>query len=72
MHLDIIKGPPHHQLMRKKNSSNMFWCNHHHQGEHYLSLLKLQLLNQSIKIHQCGSSGGGAGNEATTRPDFCD
>jgi len=32
----------------------MFWCNHHHQGAHYLSLLKLQLLKQSIKIHRCG------------------
>jgi len=29
-------------------------CNHHHQEAHYLSLLKLQLLKQSIKIHQCG------------------
>jgi len=28
----------------------MFRCNHHHQGGHYLSLLKLQLLKQSIKI----------------------
>ena len=28
----------------------MFRCNHHHQGVHYLSLLKLQLLKQSIKI----------------------
>ena len=27
----------------------MFQCNHHHQGAHYLSLLKLQLLKQSIK-----------------------
>jgi hypothetical protein len=26
----------------------MFWCNHHHQGAHYLSLLKLHLLKQSI------------------------
>jgi len=25
-----------------KNSSNMFRCNHHHQGAHYMSLLKLQ------------------------------
>jgi len=28
----------------------MFRCNHHHQGAHYLNLLKLQLLKQSIKI----------------------
>ena len=28
-------------------------CKHHHQGAHYLSLLKLQLLKQSIKIHRC-------------------
>jgi hypothetical protein len=28
----------------------MFRCNHHHQGAHYtMSLLKLQLLKQSIK-----------------------
>jgi len=26
----------------------MFRCNHHHQGAHYLNLLKLQLLKQSI------------------------
>ena len=26
----------------------MFWCNRHHQGAHYLSLLKLHLLKQSI------------------------
>jgi hypothetical protein len=32
----------------------MFRCNHHHQGAHHLSLLKLQLLKQSIKIHRCG------------------
>jgi hypothetical protein len=25
----------------------MFRCNHHHQGEHYSILLKLQLLKQS-------------------------
>jgi len=31
----------------------MFRCNHHHQGAHYLRLLKLQLLKQSIKIHWC-------------------
>jgi len=24
------------------SSSNMFWCNHHHQGAHYMRLLKLQ------------------------------
>ena len=29
----------------------MFRCNRHHQGAHYLSLLKLQLLKRSIKIH---------------------
>jgi len=28
----------------------MFRCNHHHQGAYYLSLLKLLLLKQSIKI----------------------
>jgi hypothetical protein len=27
----------------------MFWCNHHHQGAHYLSLLKLQFLNSQLK-----------------------
>ena len=32
----------------------MLRCNHHHQGAHYMSLLKLQLLKQSIKIHHCG------------------
>jgi len=26
----------------------MFQCNHHHQGAHYLSVLKLHLLKQSI------------------------
>jgi hypothetical protein len=26
----------------------MFQCNHHHQEAHYLSLLKLHLLKQSI------------------------
>jgi hypothetical protein len=36
----------------------MFRCNHHHQGAHYMSLLKLQSLKQSIKIHWCGYSGG--------------
>jgi len=36
----------------------MFRCNYHHQGAHYLSLLKLRLLKQSIKIHRCGESGG--------------
>jgi len=36
----------------------MFRRNHHHQGAHYLSLLKLHLLKQSIKIHCCGYSGG--------------
>jgi len=25
----------------------MFWCNHHYQGVHHLSLLKIQLLKQS-------------------------
>jgi len=29
----------------------MFRCNHHHQGAHYMSLLKLHLLKQSIKMH---------------------
>ena len=28
----------------------MFRCNHYHQEAHYLSLLKLRLLKQSIKI----------------------
>jgi len=28
----------------------MFRCNHHHQEAHYLNLLKLQSLKQSIKI----------------------
>jgi len=28
----------------------MFRCNHHHQGARYLSLPKLYLLKQSIKI----------------------
>jgi hypothetical protein len=28
----------------------MFRCNHHYQGAHYLSLLKLHLLQQSVKI----------------------
>jgi hypothetical protein len=28
----------------------MFRRNHHHQGAHYLNLLKLQSLKQSIKI----------------------
>ena len=36
----------------------MFRFNHHHQGAYYLSLLKLQLLNQSVKIHRCGLFGG--------------
>jgi hypothetical protein len=31
----------------------MFRCNHRHQGAHYLSLLKLHLLKQSVKIHRC-------------------
>ena len=31
----------------------MFRRNHHHQGAHYMSLLKLQLLKQSIKIQLC-------------------
>jgi hypothetical protein len=36
----------------------MFRFNHHHQGAYYLSLLKLQLLKQSVKIHRCGWFGG--------------
>jgi hypothetical protein len=36
------------------NNSNIFRCNHHHQGAHYLSLLKLHLVKQPIKIHWCG------------------
>ena len=28
----------------------MFRCNHHHQGAHYMRLLKLLLLKQSIKL----------------------
>jgi hypothetical protein len=36
----------------------MFWSNHHHQGAHYSSLLKLLLLKQSVKIHRCGQFGG--------------
>jgi hypothetical protein len=27
----------------------MFRCKHHHQGAHYLSLLKLQLLNNQLE-----------------------
>jgi hypothetical protein len=27
----------------------MFWCNHHHQGVHYMSLLKLQCQNSQLK-----------------------
>jgi hypothetical protein len=27
----------------------MFQCNYHHQGAHYLSLLKLQFLNSQLK-----------------------
>jgi len=48
-----------HQLMQKffkssikiyiKTAPNMFRCNHHHQAAHYLRLLKLHLLKQSIK-----------------------
>ena len=34
----------------------MFRCNHHHQGAHYMSMLKLQLLKQSIKIRRFGLS----------------
>jgi hypothetical protein len=34
----------------------MFRCNHHHHGAHYMSLLKLHLLKQSIKIHRFGLS----------------
>jgi hypothetical protein len=33
----------------------MFRCNHHHQGTHYMSLLKLQLLKESINLSK--SSG---------------
>jgi hypothetical protein len=29
----------------------MFRCNHHHQGAHFLSLLNLQLIKQSIKYN---------------------
>ena len=29
----------------------MFRCNHHHQGAHYLSLLKLQLLRKCMCSH---------------------
>jgi len=50
----------------------MFWCKHHPQGAHYLSLLKLRLLKQSIKIvkiHWCGKSGGVA-NICATPPDL--
>ena len=36
----------------------MFQFNHHHQGAYYLSLLKLLLLKQSFKIHQCGQFSG--------------
>ena len=36
----------------------MFRFNHHRQGAHYLSLLKLQLLKYSVKIHRCGWFGG--------------
>ena len=43
----------------------MFRCNHHHQGAHYLSLLKLRLLKQSIKIHRFGKSA-----YAATPPDL--
>jgi hypothetical protein len=32
----------------------MFRSNHHHQGAHYLILLKLLLLKQSIKLHRRG------------------
>jgi hypothetical protein len=35
----------------------MFQCNHHHQGAHYLSLLKLQLLKESIKMHALPDDG---------------
>jgi hypothetical protein len=38
------------------NSSYIFPCNHHHQGAHYSSLLKLQLLKWSLKIHRCGAA----------------
>jgi len=31
-----------------------FRCKHHHQGAHYLILLRLQLIKLSIKIHRCG------------------
>jgi hypothetical protein len=27
----------------------MFRCNHHHQGEHYMSLLNLQYSNSQLK-----------------------
>ena len=34
----------------------MFLCNHHPQGAHYLSLLKLQLLKQSINTLRTGDA----------------
>jgi hypothetical protein len=56
-----------HQLMHNRKFKNnfkftlkltlkicyMFRCQHHLQGAHYVSLLKLQLL-KSFKIHRCG------------------
>jgi hypothetical protein len=47
----------------------MFRCNHHHQGAHYLSLLNLQLLKQSIKIHRCGQSGGAQSSNSALPDD---
>jgi len=39
MHKRIaLKG----ELKFTLNNCNMFRCNHHHQGAHYMSLLKLQ------------------------------
>jgi len=33
----------------------MFRCNHHYQGAHYLSLLKLLVPNSAADIHQQGT-----------------
>ena len=38
----------------------MFRFNHHHQGAYFPSLLKILLLKQSVKIHQCVQFCGAA------------
>ena len=48
----------------------MFRCNHHHQGAYHMSLLKLRLLKQSIKIHCSGEYGGVAHHQINHNNGF--